>query len=1169
MTTEATQRQAEEILDLYNHAPCGYHSLDKHGVVIRMNDTELHWLGYTRAEVVGKMRLTGLLAAGSHRTFEEKFPLKVSGCISEYEVEMLRKDGSVFSALISATLAKDADGNFLMSRSTVQDITERKRAEVALIHARTHYRTLLKAATDGIHVLNRDGELVDASDSFYRMLGYAPDEAPRLRVADWDAQWSVEELRVRIADLLERPAVFETRHRCRDGRTIDVEINARGVEVDGQVYLYASARDITERRKLGLALKESEQRYRRLFEVESDAIVLVDLETKQFVDANPAALSLYGYDRPEFLTLPHYALSAEPEKTTQAVVREETFVALRWHRKKDGSVFPVEIAGVYFAVQGRKFHVAAIRDITQRQRTEEALRQSARLNELLRQGIVAINACPDFDAAIAGLLRQAIKLAGVDCGCVYVMEGREAVLRREMGFHPEFARRVARRPLTTDFIKAALENPQEIYDVLERFPDRRPLGELYGLRHVYCIGLSAGRAPFGILNLASTRAEAPGAGNMALIRILALETESLFVRLGAEQRLRSVLTTMAEGVVHQAADGTILDCNPSAERILGLSRDQIMGAKSIDPLWRATREDGSAFPGEEHPAMVSLKTGQPCENAVMGLRLPDGSQKWININAQPMFRTGEDRPYAVVTSFADITHRKIAEEALREGESRFQALFDQSLVGAALVETATGRWTRVNQRFCDLLGYTAEELLDMTYQAVTHPEDLAKSLDAVRRMVSGEVKHQSIEKRYVRKDGSVVWGNLTMLPLWKVGRASDYHLSLIEDSTARRHLEERLRQSQKMEGIGHLAGGMAHEFNNILAALLMHLNLVKLLCEQGEVHDLVGEMEELSHRAANLIKQLLAFSRQSVMKPKPMDLAAALLGQRQMLSPLLGESITLECALGNNLSWVNADQSMIEQVLMNLCLNARDAMKAGGLIRLELEEVGVESAQVAAQEGVQPGKYLRLSVADTGCGMDEPTLKRLFEPFFTTKDIGQGTGLGLATVRGIVQQHRGWVEVESSVGKGSTFRVYLPAVAQPAAAPPAPAPKVLVRGKGTILLVEDEPTLRKATRRLFAGLGYAVLETANGAEALEAWDAHRTEIDLLFTDMVMPGNLTGLQLAQKALADQPRVKAIITSGYNTDQLDLNRIADLSIVYLPKPCDLATLTSVIKKCLLQE
>ena len=297
-------------------------------------------------------------------------------------------------------------------------------------------------------------------------------------------------------------------------------------------------------------------------------------------------------------------------------------------------------------------------------------------------------------------------------------------------------------------------------------------------------------------------------------------------------------------------------------------------------------------------------------------------------------------------------------------------------------------------------------------------------------------------------------------------------------------------------------------------------------------------------------------------------LAAAVSKQGKILGRLLGERITLELSIADKLPWVNADMGMVEQVLLNLCLNARDAMKDGGLLRLCLRDAELVTEQTKAHVEAAPGSYVCLSVTDTGCGMDDRTLQRLFEPFFTTKDVGQGTGLGLATVRGIVQQLGGWVDVESCVGKGSTFRVCLPAVAQPSAAPLAPQTEKPVPGQRTILLVEDEPGLRRPVRMLLERIGYTVLEAADGNEALALWRKHPAEINLVYTDVVMPGGPTGIELADQMLAEEPGVKVIITSGYNADTFGLANLTGTSRVFVPKPCPAPNLLSLIQKCLQQ-
>jgi len=392
-----------------------------------------------------------------------------------------------------------------------------------------------------------------------------------------------------------------------------------------------------------------------------------------------------------------------------------------------------------------------------------------------------------------------------------------------------------------------------------------------------------------------------------------------------------------------------------------------------------------------------------------------------------------------------------------------------------------------------------------------------------------------------------------------------YYLTVMVDITERKQLEDRLRQSQKMEAVGQLAGGMAHEFNNILAASMMALTLARTQITDSEAITHLDDVQTLSRRAADLIKQLLAFSRKSVMQREVLDMGTVVAEQCRMMQRLLGERITLEFN-GTSPLAVEGDRVLLEQVIWNLCLNARDAMNGEGRLQLNLVSVEIDPRRGNTHNDARPGKHVRVSVTDTGCGMDEQTLKRLFEPFFTTKEVGQGTGLGLATVRGIVQQHQGWIEVESHVGVGTTFRVFLPASHEDIPLRPPMPEGMTGLVNGTLLLVEDEPALRKPTMTLLMRNGYRIIEAGDGEQGLALWEKHRSEIDLIITDMVMPGSVSGLDLAERALADKPGIKVIITSGYHAEVPEAEEVTDSPIIYLPKPWPPETLNLIIQTCL---
>ncbi len=314
-------------------------------------------------------------------------------------------------------------------------------------------------------------------------------------------------------------------------------------------------------------------------------------------------------------------------------------------------------------------YIGSCVDITERKESLQALQATAKTAAELHRCLVAINACPDVDAALACLLREALTLAQMDCGAIHLIEGPDVALRHQRGLEPAYLEQVARWPFAHDQVATAFAGPLDLVNVFEQFPEQRRLAEPFGIRHQYCLALVAAGERIGLLTVGNRSARVPGITELELLRVLAMETESAFARLASQQHLRSVLTTIAEGVVVQAADGTITDCNPAAERILGLSRDQMMGRTSVDPRWRAVREDGSPFPGETHPAMEALRTGRPQHDVVMGLHLPDGTERWISINATPLFRGGDAQAQSAVTSFVDITERKQLERRLRAYEA--------------------------------------------------------------------------------------------------------------------------------------------------------------------------------------------------------------------------------------------------------------------------------------------------------------------------------------------------------------------------------------------------------------------------------------------------------------------------------------------------------------------
>ncbi len=513
--------------------------------------------------------------------------------------------------------------------------------------------------------------------------------------------------------------------------------------------------------------------------------------------------------------------------------------------------------------------------------------------------------------------------------------------------------------------------------------------------------------------------------------------------------------------------------------------------------------------------------------------------------------------------------RAVAERtaALKLSEERFSRAFLASPVPLALQYCHDQCFFDVNTSFLEMLGYQRSDIVGAT------PEQLSLYPDATVRsqIIEAARIHAPIRARQCQlraKSGDLRTVLLSAEPLG-IG-AENYLLLLAHDITDRMKLEVQLRQAQKMEAIGQLAAGVAHDFNNLLTVITGHVQLAlgrpNLEPQLDEALKLVRSAAE---RAATLTRQLLAFSRKQIINPRPLDVSQTLTQLSKMLQSVLGERIELQIECRPDLPLILADPGSVEQVIVNLAVNARDAMPKGGHLVLHAERACIGSNRVVSNPDAQSGEFVCISVTDTGCGMDADTLSRLFEPFFTTKDVGQGTGLGLATAYGIVRQHNGWIEVASEPGKGSTFRVFFPRCTQPIVQPlPAPAssaatPTIQASGK-TILLVEDEAAVRMLAERLLRRLGYTVLSAANAHEALRVWEEHARAIDLVLTDMVMPGGLSGRELAARLTADCPKLPVIFTSGYSVDFQPGGLKLEEGVNFLAKPYNPDTLANILSR-----
>jgi two-component system, cell cycle sensor histidine kinase and response regulator CckA len=508
--------------------------------------------------------------------------------------------------------------------------------------------------------------------------------------------------------------------------------------------------------------------------------------------------------------------------------------------------------------------------------------------------------------------------------------------------------------------------------------------------------------------------------------------------------------------------------------------------------------------------------------------------------------------------------RKRQEDALRVSEARHRSLV-QSAVYGMYRSSLDGKFLGVNPALVSMLGYaSAQELLavDLSKDVYVNPEHRA----AIIREYIEFGTFQTGEVRWKRKDGRQITVRLSGTAL-KNERGETLGFEMIaEDITERRALEEQLRQSQKMEAVGRLAGGIAHDFNNLLTVIKGYSELMlEELDGPDPLHNELDEIRKAADRAASLTRQLLAFSRQQVLAPKVLDLNIIVNNMDKLLHRLLGEDIDLFTVLEPGLGRVKADPGQLEQVIMNLAVNARDAMPRGGKLTIETTNVDLDDAYARDHVSVTPGRYVMIAVSDTGLGMTEKVKSRIFEPFFTTKEVGKGTGLGLSTVYGIIKQSGGYVWVYSELGIGSTFKVYLPRVDAPADFTPAHSLQPARRGTETVLLVEDEDGVRALVRQVLHKHGYNVLEARNGGEALLMCERHQGKIDLLLTDVVLE-QMSGRELAERLLKVRPEMKVLYVSGYADDAIVHHGVLTAGMAFLQKPFTTEALARKVRSVL---
>jgi PAS domain S-box-containing protein len=1090
---------------------------------------------------------------------------------------------------------------------------------------------LMRDANDIILLMDERWHIVEANARAVENYGFSRDELLRLTLEDLRAPEARADFDRQIRHLTAGGcAILETVHQRKDGMTFPAEASLRVVNIAGAPYGVAFVRDITERKAREGEIKRLNRLYATLSQV-NQAIVRCRSREELLSEVCRVAVEFGGFKTawigshdPKTRVITPLACAGAPQDFVHKILHtseedEDHFclcgLAIREGRPslandlrlvpelrhwqaaikeagmRSAAVFPIRLkGGVWgvFAVYATEPNVFLDREIAMLDETADDVAFGLEGVERERRQKGAEQALRESEEKYRLLVETARE-------AIYVVQG--GIIR--------FANSAACRMVSasaSDVVGRSILDlvPPEDRDAIQERHNRLLHGDLTESQREYRIigrggatlwlSVSAVRIVWNgepaTLNLASDITER----KQAAARLSAFA--ALGERLSAsrtDKEAARVIVDVADQLL--GWDLCIFSQYSAAEdkESMVLGMDIINGRRTecgtvLDhlppsPLARRAIEQGGQLVLRDQPDGMCPDTrpfGDTTRPSAAILYVPvrNGTEVMGLISIQSYtpraYDQGSLETFQTLADHCGGTLARIRmQETLRVSEQRFRSVWENSIDGMRLTDRK-GRILAVNEAYCKLVKLPREKLEGQTFSVVYRAQGSGEGMDVYRqRFDSGTILPHLIAHTWLWNSEEVdLEISNSFLDL---GRQGKVVFSVFRNTTERKRLEAELHQSQKMEGIGKLAGGVAHDFNNLLVVIRGNAELLLMGGEalSAEARECLGHVASASERAANLTRQLLIFSRKQVTQFQPVALNELIGNLTKMLQRVISENIQLECVLGEPLPFIQADPGMVEQVLLNLVVNARDAMPKGGHLHIATERVRLEAADTKGGAEAHAGEFVRLSVTDTGTGIAPEVLPRIFEPFFTTKDVGKGTGLGLATVYGIVKQHQGWVDVSSRIGEGTTFAIFLPAITPPAqaaaAAPAEPEP----RGNGeTILLAEDDYSVRMITRRVLEMYQYKVLEAASSGEAIEVWSRHRQEIALLLTDIVMRDGMTGRDLADRLRSERPGLRLIFMSGYSAEVVgrDTDFFQRNKSLFIQKPCSADTLIRTVRQCL---
>ncbi len=1041
-------------------------------------------------------------------------------------VDELRESSSELERRVSERTAELTRSN----EDLKQEVAERLRAEIALRRSEERFRELVDLLPEIVFEADDQGRLTFLNRTGYEALGYSdPDLERGLTVLDLTALEDKEYAAHTLAQTMKGQSggIAEYRALRKDGGRFPVFARSAPIYHDGRVSgVRGVIVDVGEKQAAEDRLRRSERRYRELYGNLRDGVASVD-ETGRIVDFNPAFEEMLGYSAEELRRLTYEEITPEKWRNREAkIIREQVFkrsysdVYEKEYIRKDGGVFPVEVrAYLRFDDEGRRAGMwAFVRDVSERRESEAALKErEALFRTVFQTSPDAVNLNTMNDGRYVDVNEGFVNLSGYD---------RERIIGK-----------------TPDEVGIWKDR-----DAQKRFLDLlRKDGRVRNFEADFIVG--DGSAKTGLV---SSNIIELNSGPHVLSVTRDIDDWKKTVRELRENRQRLDLALMG-------ADLGLWDCNLQTGE---LSFDQVWA----DTLGYAPNEIEPRIESWEavvHPddkAAVSeafrkhLKHVTPVFEIEHRVRAKSGEWKWILVRGRVVQQDESGKPTRAAGTYLDVTERR----RLREERDRLFNLSRDMLAIAGF----DGFLRQINPAWTETLGWLESELLEQPLITFVHPEDRTGLEGSIETLRAGEPVF-AYENRCLCSDETYRWISWNLIPvaeeqlIYAVGR----------NVTEARRLEEQVRQAAKMDAIGRLAGGVAHDFNNQLTAIMGFASMLsEQLPSDTPEYDKLLQINRAAESAAELTGRLLAFGRKQLLEVRVLDLNEVLGDLETFLRRLIGEDIEFVTLLEVKGPRVEADPGKLEQIVVNLAVNARDAMPTGGKLTLETATAYLGERYADMHPDVEPGAYAVISVTDSGTGMDTQTVSRIFDPFFTTKPKGEGAGLGLSTVYGLVKQHNGHITVYSEPGQGTTFRVYLPKVEAETDHPAEQRPvQQLPGGSETVLAVEDEEILRGLAHEVLDLLGYRTFIAADPLEALELAEAYEGRIDLLLTDVVLP-HMDGKTLYERLTKTRPDVRVIYMSGYTDNAIVHHGVLERGVHFLQKPFTMERLAVKIREVL---